>query len=104
MAIYMHFLEDDFWYAYEAFANISIAMVPGLILMLYVLWQHFWPTKYFIKNFVFVCSTPFLLICTFVYTAVLLIMFFEAKATYMQHEEIHTGFTKFFYEKGNHKE
>ena len=30
--IYKHFLEDDYWYPYEAYSNISIALVPGIFL------------------------------------------------------------------------
>ncbi len=33
MEVYKHFIEDDFWYPYEAYANISIAMFLGLILL-----------------------------------------------------------------------
>jgi hypothetical protein len=29
MDIYKHFLEDDLWYPYEQYANISFAMIPG---------------------------------------------------------------------------
>ena len=30
--IYKHFLEDDFWYPYEAYSNIAIALLPGILL------------------------------------------------------------------------
>ena len=30
MEVYGHFLEDDLWYFYEAYANVGLAMVPGL--------------------------------------------------------------------------
>jgi hypothetical protein len=33
MHIYKHFLEHDFWYPYEAYANIAIAMLPGIVLL-----------------------------------------------------------------------
>jgi len=33
MDVYKHFIEDDFWYPYEAYANISIAMFFWLILL-----------------------------------------------------------------------
>ncbi len=33
MEVYKHFIEDDFWYPYEAYANISIAIFLGLILL-----------------------------------------------------------------------
>lgn len=39
MQMYKHFAEDDFWYPYEAFANISIAMIPGILLLPYGLYR-----------------------------------------------------------------
>lgn len=35
MDVYKHFLDDDLWYYYEAYANISFAMIPGGILFYY---------------------------------------------------------------------
>ena len=32
MQIYIHFIDDDLWYPYEAYANIGIAMIPGFFL------------------------------------------------------------------------
>ena len=33
MSVYKHFVEDDLWYPYEAYANISVAMLLGLIFL-----------------------------------------------------------------------
>jgi hypothetical protein len=35
MDVYKHFLEEDLWYPYEAYANVGVAMVPGLFLLYY---------------------------------------------------------------------
>lgn len=35
MDVYKHFLDDDLWYYYEAYANISFAMIPGGFLFYY---------------------------------------------------------------------
>ena len=35
MSIYKHFLEDDLWYPYEEYANLSFAMIPGWVLLYY---------------------------------------------------------------------
>jgi hypothetical protein len=35
MDVYKHFLDDDLWYYYEAYANISFAMFPGGFLLYY---------------------------------------------------------------------
>lgn len=37
MGVYKHFIEDDLWYPYEAYANISVAMFLGLILLVCVI-------------------------------------------------------------------
>ncbi|MDE1921645.1 MAG: hypothetical protein KGJ09_04345 [Candidatus Omnitrophica bacterium] len=45
MEMYKHFVEDDFYYPYEAYANISVAMFFGLILLICVGlrgWVGFW--------------------------------------------------------------
>jgi hypothetical protein len=49
MAVYRHFLEDDLWYPYESYANVSLAMVPGVGLfwhwlssILHLAGWHFW--------------------------------------------------------------
>jgi hypothetical protein len=68
MHIYKHFLEDDLWYPYEAYANIGIAMLPGLILLPY------WLNKLQI-------ATWFNAIVTVFYWSVFIIMIYEAKST-----------------------
>ncbi len=69
MQIYQHFVEDDYWYPYEAYANISIAMLPGLFLLTYKLIN---------------LGITWWIICLFtiVYILILYIMFYEAKCTY----------------------
>lgn len=42
MEVYKHFIEDDLWYPYEAYANISGAMIFGLILLLFETWLRVW--------------------------------------------------------------
>jgi hypothetical protein len=39
MSIYQHFIDDDYWYPYETYANISIAMIPGIFLLPYKLYS-----------------------------------------------------------------
>jgi len=68
MHIYKHFLEDDLWYPYEAYANIGIAMLPGLILLPYWLYK-------------LQIAAWFNAIVTVIYWAVFIIMIYEAKST-----------------------
>lgn len=68
MQIYKHFLEDDLWYPYEAYANIGIAMLPGVILLPYWLNQ-------------LGVTTWFMVILSLLYIVVLIIMFCEAENT-----------------------
>ncbi len=69
MQLYTHFVEDDYWYPYEAYANISIAMIPGIFLL---------PYKLFISNVnIWVTMTMVIL-----YIFVLFIIVSEARSTY----------------------
>lgn len=68
MQIYKHFLEDAFWYPYEAYANICLAMFPGLFLL------PFWLCKLQI-------ATWFNAIVTVIYWLIFFIMGYEAKST-----------------------
>lgn len=68
MQIYKHFLEDAFWYPYEAYANVGLAMLPGLILLPYWLYK-------------LQIATWFNTILTVIYWFIFLIMLYEAKST-----------------------
>lgn len=63
MDVYKHFLDDDLWYYYEAYANISFAMIPGGILFYYWLScvKHFqgWYFWISILLYVFVIAITF---------------------------------------------
>lgn len=69
MDVYKHFLDDDLWYYYEAYANISFAMIPGGILLYY------WLSS--IKNFV----SWYFWIPMLLYVLVFAITFIEAITT-----------------------
>ena len=69
MQIYQHFVEDDYWYPYEAYANISVAMVPGIFLLPYKLYNLH-------------VDTWFLLTMVISYIFVFYVMTYEAHCTY----------------------
>lgn len=64
MQIYMHFVEDDLWYYYEAYANTGIAMVPGFGLLGY--WLIWCLRPHWIFTLALLAVYLFLLIITFV--------------------------------------
>ena len=66
--IYRVFLLDDYWYPYEAYANIGISMMPGLILLPYLLYH-------------LQITTWFNITMTFVYWLTFFIMSYEAIIT-----------------------
>jgi|SRR5208337_1027340 len=82
--VYKHFLEDGIWYQYEAYANIFVALVPGLFLFYY--WLLF---------ILHVGGWRFAL-CMVIYGGVLFIMCFEALYTYRQFEKDAKEFIKVF--------
>ena len=67
MQIYMHFVEDDLWYYYEAYANTGIAMIPGFFLLGYWLIWHLQP--HWVFTAVILAVYLFLLAITFVEVA-----------------------------------
>lgn len=68
MQIYKHFVEDDLWYPYEAYANIAIAMSPGILLLPYGLYK-------------LSISTWFNIALCIVYVVVFCIVIYEARST-----------------------
>lgn len=68
MQLYKHFLEDDLWYPYEAYANIGIAMLPGIILLPYGLFR-------------LGVNALFLIIISLLYFGILYVLFREANST-----------------------
>ncbi len=64
MQIYMHFVEDDLWYYYEAYANTGIAMIPGFILLSY--WLIWCLKPHWIFTAIILAIYLFLLIVTFI--------------------------------------
>jgi hypothetical protein len=66
--IYRVFLLDDYWYPYEAYANIGISMMPGLILLPHWLYH-------------LQITTWFNITITFVYWLICFIMSYEAIIT-----------------------
>ncbi len=66
--IYRVFLLDDFWYPYEAYANVGISMIPGLILL--PVWLSYLQI-----------SLWFNITITVVYLLIFIIMIYEAKNT-----------------------
>ncbi len=76
-------LEEDLWYPYEAYANIAIAMLPGVYLLPYWMWAHaFGPW--------------FIGVTWIVYVVVLAIMWHEALATLEQYKEVEKELVKAF--------
>ena len=79
-------LDADLWYPYEAYANIAIAMIPGLGLLPY--WMH-------IHHFHIVFNG----VSMAIYTAVCAIMWHEAVATLKSYKEVEKEVIKAF--RGN---
>jgi hypothetical protein len=74
MEIYQSLIMEDYWYPYEAYSNISIAMIPGLILLIYwFIWRLAIDTY---------CGWCGLVISILVYTFVFIAMFVESRYTY----------------------
>jgi hypothetical protein len=69
MQIYIHFVEDDLWYYYEAYANTAIAMIPGLGLLPY------WLAHCLQAHWLFVC------VVFLVYAFLLMVMLVEISKT-----------------------
>jgi len=68
-------LDEDLWYPYEAYANIAIAMLPGIALVPYWMWLHAFVMGVIGGTWV-------------VYVVVLAIMWHEAIATLEQYKEV----------------
>ena len=64
MQIYIHFVEDDLWYYYEAYANTGIAMIPGFFLTGY--WLIWLLQPHWLFTFTALAIYIFLLIVTFI--------------------------------------
>ena len=64
MQIYMHFVEDDLWYYYEAFANTGIVMIPGFLLLGY--WLIWCLQPHWIFTSIILVTYLFLLVITFI--------------------------------------
>lgn len=71
MKMYIHFVDDDLYYPYEAWANLSIVMFPGIFLLCY------WLLSIMKLN---VVSWGFLL-PSITYIAVFIIVIYEARLT-----------------------
>lgn len=78
-------LDDDLWYPYEAYANIWIALMPGLILLPY--WMH--AHKF---------SVIFIVVTMTIYIVVFAIMFCEAIRTLKWYKEVQNELIKAFQE------
>lgn len=89
--IYQYCLDEDNYYAYESYANISIAMAPGLALLWYWLICRL-KVVYLSLGF----AIPFGL-----YLITLIIMIFEAANTYKLFKEDHKNFIDTFSKKQN---
>ena len=76
-------LDEDLWYPYEAYANIAIAMIPGLGLLPYWMQIHHF-------NIVFIVVTMV------IYTAVCAIMWHEAIVTLKLYKEVEKEVIKAF--------
>lgn len=74
MEIYQSLIMEDYWYPYEAYSNISIAMIPGFILLVY--W-FIWRLE--ISTY---CGWGGFIISVLVYIFVFVAMFLEARYTY----------------------
>ena len=81
MLIYQHFIEDDYWYPYEAYSNIFFAMVPGWFIL---------PCWVYEKSKSWLYTILFFIL----YTVILAIIFYEAFKTYKQFLEMEKGFAK----------
>lgn len=84
MDVYKHFLEDDLWYPYEAYANVGIAMTPGLFLLIH------WLSR--INNFV---GLKFW-VPVLAYVLILSVIIAEAWFTYRRFCSDETEFIKIF--------
>lgn len=95
---YLHFLEDDLYYPYEAWANISVVMVPGFFLLLGLLlrgslsllkvWS--WNINFYL-SYVWLLVVFLLLYCFIFFT-----MVFEAKYTLLTNQEHEKKFNAVF--------
>jgi hypothetical protein len=75
LQIYKKCVDEDNWYYYEAYANIGIAMVPGIFLLPYWFYQlnlNIW----------------FIITISFLYIVILIIIFYEAIACLKECYEI----------------
>jgi hypothetical protein len=64
MQIYTHFVEDNLWYYYEAYANTGIAMIPGFALLSY--WLIWCLKPHWIFTTILLGAYLFLLVITFI--------------------------------------
>jgi hypothetical protein len=77
--IYTHFIDDDYYYPYEAYANTSIAMFFGFILLILLLWiGRSCNVEISHSTYIFLC------VFTTVYMFILGIVIYEARTTYKQ--------------------
>jgi hypothetical protein len=89
MQIYKHFVEYDLWYPYEAYANIGIAMSPGLLLLPYGLYS-------------LSVSTWFIVALSLVYVIIFGIVLYEAYSTLKLCGKVEDAlYNNFLYEKNN---
>jgi hypothetical protein len=90
---YIHCLEDDLYYPYEAWANISIVMVPGFFMLgywlLYRLNIAFW-SRWFV-------------IPVIIYFLVFLVIVFEARHTLLTNVKDEKQFVDVFIERNKKK-
>jgi hypothetical protein len=104
---YLHFLEDDLYYPYEAWANISVAMVPGFFLWVALLLRGYWSLLNVWLWDVNLHSSDLwlLLFLLLLYIFIFLVMVFEAKQTLQQNMDDEEQFTSALMgsntEKGN---
>ena len=87
MALVRHFLDDDYWYPYEAYANIFIAMLPGIIIIPCGLLR-------LQTNLIFTGVVYFLFI------AILYIIFVEARDTLDQYKDVESNLIEGFKNDG----
>ena len=84
MKMYVHFVDDDLYYPYEAWANLSIVMFPGIFLLCY------WLLSIMKLN---VVSWGFLL-SIITYIVVLIMVIYEAKRTLDETDSEEDDFVK----------
>lgn len=103
MEVYKHFLDDDLWYPYEAYANIGIAMMPGLFLLIYLFVRGLF-IRYYPWNFELACSPLVLLVYIIIYSFILWVMLYEAKHTLLVHAKDEEQFYNVFSARNKKKE